>query len=120
MLLERSKGAWALQPQAINLLHSRHTLLPLDSPSPDGAVALNPGHFLTGHPLKAFLTMTATMLELSEMLASDIWKQWHRQYLQSLQSRSKWVSNSRNFRPGDVVHSPQFLKRTWPLSPKMV
>ena len=86
-------------------------LLPLNSTSSDGPDAQTPNHFLVGKPLLAFPTQTDSdtkitnpkRWDLVERLSHDVWKQWHSRYLQSLQSRSKWTTPSRNFELRDIT-----------------
>ncbi|XP_074629552.1 uncharacterized protein LOC141887167 [Acropora palmata] len=38
-----------------------------------------------------------------QYLADQFWIRWRREYLQSMQTRTKWQGTRRNLRPGDVV-----------------
>ena len=70
---------------------------------------LTPGHFLSGRHL--LLPGECNDLEvdltqrkhLTEQLYRDFWNSWYKDYLNKLNSRSKWVKLEENLRPGDVV-----------------
>jgi len=38
-----------------------------------------------------------------QYLANEFWSRWKREYVQSLQVRSKWVKSKRDFQIGDIV-----------------
>jgi len=39
-----------------------------------------------------------------QYLTDQFWVRWIREYLPTLQERSKWLGKQRNFNEGDVVH----------------
>lgn len=52
-----------------------------------------------------------------QSLASTFWDQWRKQYLSTLQSRTKWISSKPNITPGSVVlmRDEQSKRNEWPL-----
>ena len=82
-------------------LNSR-PLMPVHSTTPDGSEILTAGHFLIGRPLlslptKVYLGNKICNLRrwnLVNRLSTDLWTQWHHVYLQTLQQRAKWQSQS--------------------------
>lgn len=72
---------------------------------------LTPGHFLIGAPL---LSIPHENLEdahigirnrwqLTQKMHQDFWKRWSSEYLQLLQTRSKWNKQTENMSVGDIV-----------------
>ena len=52
-----------------------------------------------------------------QYMTDIFWKRWTREYLPLLQQRSRWVTHSRDFRPGDVVLLVEDSPRSsWPLA----
>ena len=53
----------------------------------------------------------------AKQLADTFWKRWTRDYLPTLQWRSKWYEPKRNFMPGDVViiASDGISRASWPV-----
>ncbi len=93
----------------------------------DMDLALTPGHFLIGRPLRALPTKPASSAQLPHLrrwqlvqrLQQDLWHAWRGYYLQHLQTRRKWKgAGSTSISIGDVV----FLKDSiladgrWPLA----
>ncbi|XP_011860375.1 PREDICTED: uncharacterized protein LOC105557675 [Vollenhovia emeryi] len=72
---------------------------------------LTPGHFLIGGPLVALPEIDVTEVPINRLdrwqtvqrLAQDFWKRWSREYLTSLQGRSKWTREQTNLSTDDVV-----------------
>jgi len=71
--------------------------------------ALTPGHFLIGRPLlsppesdKSDITTTQRWALLSKM-TQGFWKNWSKDYLNSLQQRSKWTVPRTNYDVGQLV-----------------
>ena len=52
-----------------------------------------------------------------QYLANVFWDRWRKEYLQSLQRRSKWTEEKRNFRLGDVVlvKDEDASRNKWPM-----
>ena len=83
-------------------LNSR-PLVPLTS-DPNDLQVLTPGHFLIGEPLTAFAENDVRDVPLNrlsrwqfvERLRAHYWTRWSREYLTSLQRRSKWKQEGDN------------------------
>lgn len=79
------------------ILNSR-PLTPLSS-DPNDLSVLTPGHFLTMEPLTTAPDSDLTDVkfnclnrwQLLQRIQQDIWSRWHREYLHTLQQRSKWL-----------------------------
>ena len=107
------------------ILNSR-PLTPINSTDVDDQLVLTPGHFIIGRPLAAPPSKPASQAKLSSLrrwhlvqrLTQDLWTAWQSTYLQSLQARQKWKSNSHPFKAGDVVYlrDDSFTYRRWPLA----
>ena len=50
-------------------------------------------------------------------LANIFWNRWRKEYLQSMQTRSKWTEQKRNFETGDVVllKDQDAIRNRWPM-----
>ncbi len=106
------------------ILNSR-PLVPIDSTDPE-SLALTPGHFLVGRPIKALPTDISSKVKLSSLrrwqltqkLSNDLWAAWKQYYLQSLHSRQKWISPSHTFHKDDIVllKEDSLGYRHWPLA----
>lgn len=90
-------------------LNSR-PLCPLTEDAEDLEV-LTPGHFLIGRALKTLPEPDLTSVPVGRLknyqyiqrLMQDFWKQWHLDYLQTLQKRSKWTQAQNNVAVGQLV-----------------
>ena len=53
-----------------------------------------------------------------QSLASKFWTRWKREYLPTLQSRTKWTETHRNLQEGDLVllKDKQVVRNEWPLA----
>ena len=87
-------------------------------------VALTPNDLLVLRPVSELNLNELTNLDRytrswkqARQVADTFWKRWVKVYLPSLQSRSKWLREGRNFRPGDVViiASDILSRANWPL-----
>ncbi|XP_044760794.1 uncharacterized protein LOC123318243 [Coccinella septempunctata] len=82
------------------VLNSR-PLTPMSSDVNDLSV-LTAGHFLTLEPLHALPDQDVTDVPMSRLkrwqliqrLQQDFWQRWKREYLHTLQQRSKWLSDT--------------------------
>lgn len=99
------------------ILNSR----PLTPASTDPAEldCLTPGHFLIGQPLLAVPEADivdsprplVNRWKLVNQCVQSFWRRWRDEYLQTLQTRTRWMSNDRNLIIDDMViikdpHSP--------------
>ena len=106
-------------------LNSR-PLLATTSHNPDGITPLTPGHFLLLKPPTAYpdypqLPEEPSKLKkwhLCQAIVQHFWDRWSREYLQTLQSRSKWKTPQPNLEPGDIVviKEDRTFSCHWPLA----
>ncbi|XP_055850362.1 uncharacterized protein LOC129914935 [Episyrphus balteatus] len=96
---------YTLLTQIEALLNSR----PMWPTSDMDPIALSPAHFLIGetmnsipHPFVSDQNIF-TNWSLLQSLKQGFWKQWHSEYLTSLQQRPKWQGVKPDLKPGDVV-----------------
>ncbi|XP_073995272.1 uncharacterized protein [Rhodnius prolixus] len=126
-LLRKLIGSSTFSSQELNnifikieaILNSR-PLQPL-STDPQDLQPLTPGHFLIGAPLTALPEATLTDVPLNHLTrwqylrerVQHFWSRWQKEYLQTLQQRTKWITTTTNLKVGDMV----LLKdlHTWPL-----
>ncbi|XP_073979066.1 uncharacterized protein [Rhodnius prolixus] len=126
-LLRKLIGSSTFSSQELNnifikieaILNSR-PLQPL-STDPQDLQPLTPGHFLIGAPLTALPEATLTDVPLNHLTrwqylrerVQHFWNRWQKEYLQTLQQRTKWITTTTNLKVGDMV----LLKdlHTWPL-----
>uniref|UniRef100_A0A1I8MWJ8 DUF5641 domain-containing protein n=1 Tax=Musca domestica TaxID=7370 RepID=A0A1I8MWJ8_MUSDO len=73
--------------------------------------ALTPGHFLVEEPLTVQVDPSANQSTTSltsrwkvvSQIRHEFWKRWSAEYLNSLQERRKWSTQSPNVEPGQLV-----------------
>lgn len=90
-------------------LHSR-PLFQLPS-TPHDLLPLTPGHFLVGGPLTFLPDPDVTDIsdnrlnrwQLVQKVAQDFWRRWSKEYLTSLQGKTKWLCATPNLEINDVV-----------------
>ncbi|KAI5733920.1 hypothetical protein M8J77_000362 [Diaphorina citri] len=107
------------------ILNSR-PLYSLPAGPNEGTDYLSPGHFLVGAPLlsrpepevKDLVFTPAKRWKLITHFSQCFWKRWSREYLNSLQQRSKWTKKCPNVQVGDVVliQSPNMGPQNWPIA----
>ena len=101
-------------------------LLPLTSHNIDGVPALTPGHFLINRDTTAYPEDPTPLSkielkkkwDLCQAVTQQWWTRWHKEYLNSLQARTKWQTTSTNLRVGDVVAirpRGKFIPSHWPI-----
>ena len=106
-------------------LNSR-PLLPITSHSPDGLPVLTAGHFLTNRNPSIYPEDPAPLdnlrllqkWNLCQGVVQQFWTRWSKEYLNSLQARTKWQSTTTNLQVDDVVAIKpvdKFLPCHWPL-----
>ena len=106
-------------------LNSR-PLTPMTSHNPDGLVTLTAGHFLTSKSTSSYPEDPAPLNNLQllkkwnlcQAVVQQFWTRWSKEYLNSLQARTKWQSATPNLQAEDVMAiKPQgkFIPCHWPL-----
>lgn len=105
------------------ILNSR-PLTPI-SQDPMDTTALTPGHFLIGEPLTSQTDPRSinsnpsllTRWNLVSHLKQEFWRRWSTEYLQQLQHRHKWDSQSPNAKPGMlvIIKEDNLPPLEWPL-----
>ena len=90
------------------ILNSR-PLTPLSN-DPNDLEPLTPSHFLIGRKLIALpqrcveeAANRITQFKRLQQMVQNFWSRWHREYLGSLQTRSKWKSSSHELKSGMMV-----------------
>ena len=91
-------------------LNSR-PLLPLHCHDTDGIEVLTPSHLLIGKGLSALpedpvpneKPHLLKTWRRSQAMAHHFWTRWAKEYLNSLQARTKWQTPKRNLQVGDIV-----------------
>ena len=92
-----------------SILNSR-PISPL-STDPSDYEALTPGHFLIGSSMKALPERTMHCKEIENLekwsritaIKQRFWHRWSADYINSLQTRSKWTENKANVKAGSLV-----------------
>ena len=92
--------------QIESCLNSRPLTAITSHPS-DSISVLTPGHFLIGRAYpETVITQEPSMLKrwtMCQAMVHHFWKHWSTEYLQQLQSLTKWKTSSLNLQVGDVV-----------------
>ena len=106
-------------------LNSR-PLIPMTSHNADGVAALTPGHFLflnapNAYPDDPQLPEEPRLLKKWNQCQSVVhhfWSRWSREYLNTLQGRTKWQRAQPNLLPNDVViiKEDKLFTCHWPLA----
>lgn len=92
------------------VLNSR-PLLPISSSDVNDYSYLTPGHFLIGNALTMYPENDISNVpqnrlkfwQLCTQIKQSFWKMWHKQYLNVLQNRPKWLNISPNIKIGTLV-----------------
>ena len=111
--------------QVEGCLNSR-PLLPLTCHNTEGITPLTPGHFIflkapNAYPMDPTLPPEPSLLKRwnqCQAVVHHFWDRWSREYLHTLQSRTKWQQTRPNLETGDVVlYKPKdnFANR-WPIA----
>ena len=106
-------------------LNSR-PLIPMYSHNPDGLVTLTAGHFLTSKSPSSYPEDPTPLNNLQllkkwnlcQAVVQQFWTRWSKEYLNTLQARTKWQTATPNFREDDVVAikpKGKFIPCHWPL-----
>ena len=106
-------------------LNSR-PILPITSHNQDGLLTLTASHFLLYHAPSSYpedprLPERPDLLKKwkhCQAIVQHFWQRWSREYLSTLQSRTKWQHKSSNLKVGDIVvlrHEKTFSCH-WPLA----
>ena len=111
--------------QIEHCLNSR-PLLPIYCHDTEGISPLTPGHFLYLNAPRAYPVEPSLPTEIRlqkrwqrcQAVVHHFWTRWSQEYLQSLQSRSKWQQRQPNLQVGDiVVFKPKdHFSCHWPLA----
>lgn len=110
--------------QIESFLNSR-PLTAINSHSIDGITVLTPGHFLIGRALTSYPeTVVKTdpsickRWNMCQAMVFHFWKRWSTEYLQQLQSLSKWRKASPNLQVGDIVvlKDDSLFLNHWPIA----
>ena len=106
-------------------LNSR-PLLPLTSHNQDGLATLTAGHFLLyqlpqAYPEDPRIPREPHLLKqwnLCQSVVHHFWTRWSREYLHTLQARTKWQRESPNLQVNDIVilRSDKTFACHWPLA----
>jgi hypothetical protein len=110
--------------QIESILNSR-PLTPL-STDPNDLQPLTPSHFLIGEPLTSFPQENLTNLrqnrlsryQLVTQLVQHFWQRWNREYLSTLQQRTKWQQEHPQVMKRNavvVIHEDNTPPFKWPL-----
>ena len=106
-------------------LNSR-PLMPQSSHNPEGIDILTPGHFLMGN-MKTALPEDPTPTDRPQLLkkwrrcqamSHHFWTRWAKEYLNTLQARTKWQTTKTNLQVEDIVvikPKEHFFSCHWPL-----
>nr|XP_023661387.1 uncharacterized protein LOC111840623 [Paramormyrops kingsleyae] len=108
----------------VTAIMNARPLVPV-STDPDNPMVLTPAMLLTqkvnslSAPTGNFETAGLHVKQWKQVqnLADAFWKRWKREYLSTLQSRSKWTQNRPNVQTGDVVllKDGQESRDVWPV-----
>ncbi|XP_014205119.1 uncharacterized protein LOC106637014 [Copidosoma floridanum] len=94
----------------IKAVLNNRPLTPLSGNTDDLGV-LTPSHFLIGAPLNSIIEAAPPDQDLDHLaqwelvrgIRAQFWARWSREYLNTLQQRSKWITPHRNLTLGDIV-----------------
>lgn len=108
--------------QIETILNSRPLCILSEDPFPE---PLTPAHFIMASPLTYLPTASVSeetktlrhRKELLDQMVNSYWKRWRLEYLNSLQVRQKWLSDTDNVKTGTVVliHQDDVPPLRWPL-----
>ena len=106
-------------------LNSR-PILAINSHNDDGISTLTSGHFLMMKPPTAYPSDPSPMKEpnlstkwkMCQAIIQHFWSRWHREYLQTLQARTKWTRTQPNLQEGDIVvlKEDKLFTCHWPIA----
>ena len=101
-------------------------LTAMTSHNQDGITPLTPGHFLLLKPPTAYPEYPSLPEEpcnlkkwqLCKSMVQHFWERWSREYLQTLQARTKWKTSTPNLLVGDIVilKEDKTFACHWPLA----
>ena len=114
--------------QVENVLNSRPIGLVSDDPKDE--VILTPGHLISGSKLECYPTQQSSQIsDLKECSATarwthiqnvlcHFWNRWKKEYVSTLQERTKWTKESSNLKVGDIVYvmDDNAAPLQWPLA----
>lgn len=70
---------------------------------PQDLTALTPAHFLGISPAISLIDDANATDNSITMLTNELWQRWHKEYLTSLNARSKWRRRQPNLQEGELV-----------------
>ncbi|XP_062714353.1 uncharacterized protein LOC134291085 [Aedes albopictus] len=95
------------------------TYMPVDR---ENLEAITPNHFLIGgsspshEPLRMSTDLGAMLRSSylrSQYIADKVWSRWLKEYLPTINKRSKWIDDVRAVQVGDLVYVVEGDRRTW-------
>lgn len=108
--------------QIETILNSRPLCVLSEDPYPE---PLTPAHFIMASPLTYLPTApvseeTKTLRhrkELLDQMVNSYWRRWRLEYLNNLQVRQKWLTDTDNAKPGTIVliHQDDVAPLRWPI-----
>lgn len=103
-----------LMAEVCAIINAR-SLLPVSS-DPENPFILTPSMLLTSDFGKA--EILHQQWKQVQHLAETFWHKWHREYLNTLQSRAKWQDKRPNLQEGDIVlmRDSAVQRNHWPMA----
>ena len=106
-------------------LNSR-PLMPITSHDPDGLTTLTSGHFLTTKSTTIYPEDPTPLTDrqilqkwnICQGIVQQFWTRWHKEYINTLQARTKWQHSSPNLQIEDIVAirpGGKIIPCHWPL-----
>ncbi|XP_062704730.1 uncharacterized protein LOC134287033 [Aedes albopictus] len=111
---------WTTLVEVEGLINSRPlTYMPQEM---NNSEALTPNHFIFGcssgahvpmePPVDLGCVLRSSFLR-SQHLANDVWERWSKEYLPTINRRTKWLDEVRSLKVGDLVYVAEGKRRSW-------